>query len=84
MKEMQFGGYIDYPGVGIIKDKDVYQCLVKHSRLIDRLDGRKMVEMTLLAQNVLMGLFNTKDQNIDVNGKWQFYGKKGLINQLIK
>lgn len=76
MMKHKLTGYINYPGKGIITDEDVYQCLRKHSRLIDRLNPRKMVEMTLFSQNFLMGLFVT--DGWDKDGNWTFYGKNGF------
>ena len=78
MGKEKYGGYIKYPGVGIIYDMDVYKCVKKHSRLIDRLNGKKMVEMTLLAQNILMGIFNTDTKKVDTNANWKFYGKNRI------
>ena len=71
-KKFQYEGYIDYPGVGVIKDSDVYKLIKNHSRIIDRMSKTKMVEMSLLGQCILMGV-------IDVNPEdksWKFYGKK--------
>lgn len=73
-KPYKLDGYIDYPGVGIIKDEDVYQVIRKHSRLIDRLSPRKLVEMTFLAQAYLMKIFEPDDAK--TNPKWKFYDKK--------
>lgn len=72
MKTFQYGGYIDYPGVGKIYDKDVYKLIKNHSRIIDRLSKTKMVEMSLLGQCVLMGIFDDVDPN---DPSWKFYGK---------
>lgn len=73
MFKYKLKGYIDYPGVGIIKDEEVYQLIRKHSRLIDRLSPRKWVEMTMTAQAYLMKVIETEDAN---NPNWKFYGKR--------
>ena len=75
MSKFQMGGYIDYPDVGRIYDADVYQLIKDHSRLIDRLSSRKMTEMSLLGQCVLMRIFD----NVDPKDKsWKFYGKHAV------
>lgn len=72
MKKFKYEGYIDYPGVGKIYDSDVYDLIRKHSRIIDRISRSKMVEMSLLGQCVLMGIF----ENVDPKDMtWKFYGK---------
>lgn len=73
LKPYKLEGYIDYPGVGIIKDEDVYQVIKKHSRLVDRLNPRKMLEMSFYAQAILMKVAEPDDAN---NPKWKFYNKK--------
>lgn len=48
-------GYIDYPGVGIITDKQVAQLVIEHTTLFDRIfRPRKIVCAALLAQTMLM------------------------------
>lgn len=76
-KKFKMEGYIDYPGVGIIKDEDVYNLVIEHSRLVDRINPRKWVEMTLYGQCVLMGLMDDEIQKKGPN--WKFYGKKNGI-----
>ena len=72
MKKFEYKGYIDYPGVGKIYDSDVYDLIRKHSRIVDRISRSKMVEMSLLGQCVLMGIF----ENVDPKDMtWKFYGK---------
>ena len=67
-KGFAYEGCIDYPGVGRITDRDVYELVKKHSSFIERLDPRKMTEMTLLGQCVLMKVIEPpKDPN------WRFY-----------
>lgn len=47
-------GYIDYPGVGIITDKQVANLVIKHTTLFDRIfRPDKIVRAGLLAQNIL-------------------------------
>ena len=61
-------GYIDYPGVGIITDKQVADMVMKHTTLFDRLfRPEKLVIAGLLAQNILMKVVETpKEKN------WRF------------
>ena len=70
-------GYIDYPGVGEITDEQVYQLIKKHSRLIDRLSPRKMVEMAIGGQLILCGIFEDNGWYANQND-WMFYGKDGF------
>ena len=72
MLNMKYDGWVDYPDVGRITDKDVHKVVKDHSRLIDRLSSKRMVEMTLFAQNVLMKLFDGLDAK---DKSWKFYGK---------
>jgi hypothetical protein len=74
-KKFPYEGYIDYPGVGIIKDSDVYELIKRHSRFIDRLCGWKMTEMTLLGQTILMGIWPDCKPN---DPSWTFYGKNSI------
>ena len=75
MKKFRYEGSIDYPEVGIIRDEDVYNLIMKHSRWIDRLSKTKWVEMTLWAQNILMRIFPEIDSN---DPTWRFYGKNNI------
>lgn len=72
-KKYKLEGWIDYPEVGKITDEDVYQTVKKHSRLVDRLNPRKMLEMSFYAQVILMKVDEPDDVN---NPNWKFYGKK--------
>lgn len=48
--------YADFKNPDIrVTDEAVYQFVVKHSRLIDRINHRKMVEMTFYAFSILSG-----------------------------
>ena len=53
-------GECDYPGKGIITDEQVWQLVKKHSRLTDRINSRKMVEMTIAAQLILFGIYESE------------------------
>jgi len=76
MRGFSYKGFIDYPGVGKITDKHVYEVVKKHSRCIDRLNPKKMTEMSLLSQSILMNLY----KNIDPKDmSWTFYGKNSLL-----
>lgn len=70
LKRYKMEGYIDYPGVGRITDEDVLNLVKRHSRLIDRLNPRKMTEMVLLSQCILMGVFDDKNPK-DLS--WKFF-----------
>ena len=72
-KKFEYEGYVDYPGVGRIYDSDVYELIKAHSRLIDRISRTKMVEMSLLGQCILMGIFDGVNPD---DPSWKFYGKK--------
>lgn len=65
-------GYADYPGVGKVTDEKIWQMIRKHSRLIDRMDSRKMVEMTQIGFMILCQILPI---NPSESG-WMFYGKK--------
>ena len=70
-------GEINYPGKGIITDEEVWRVVKKHSRLIDRLNNRKMVEMSIAAQLILCGIYESEGWYADQED-WMFYGKKGF------
>lgn len=73
-----YKGYIDYPGVGKIYDSQVWSLVKNHSRLIDRMNTKKMTEMCLLGQCILMGIFpDVKPEDLS----WKFYGKHALYNR---
>ena len=72
--------YIDYPEKGIITDEDVYNVLMKHSTDADRKNPKKMVEMTLTAQNILMGIF--EDDGFSTDGDWMFYGNNSFFGPI--
>ncbi len=63
-------GYRDYRDGRIIYDEDVYQYIKKHSRFIDRLNPRKMIEMYELASAIL-------NENVEepINDDWMFVEK---------
>ena len=71
MKKLE--GYRRYPGVGTIYDEDVYQFIRKHSRLIDRLNPRKMLEMTEWAYAELSG---GVEHAKGTSQNWKFYDRK--------
>ena len=72
--EYKMEGYIDYPGVGRITDEDVWKLVEQHSRPVDRSDPRKMTEMVLLGQCVLMGIIDDKDPK---DPSWMFFDDNG-------
>ena len=71
-------GEIDYPGKGIITDEQVWQLVKKHSRFIDRINSRKMVEMAIAAQLILFGIYESEGWYADQND-WMFYGKESFF-----
>ena len=75
MPKFKYEGVIDYPGIGMIYDADVYKLIKDHSRFIDRLSGSKMVEMSLLGQTILMGIYPEVKPD---DRSWMFYGKRRL------
>lgn len=68
------GGEIDYPGVGLITDKEVAAYARKHLHWYDRFDVRKTVEAGLMSQCILMGVITPEevDLNNALNKKWYF------------
>ena len=73
----ELNGWIDYPEKGKITDEKVYRLIKKHSRLIDRISTRKMVEMSINGQHILMGLYKEEGWDPE-NNDWMFYGKNGF------
>ncbi len=71
----KYQGYIDYPGIGKIYDHEVWQLIKDHSRFVDRLSTKRMTEMSLLGQCILMKIFDDVDPN---DPSWTFYGKNAL------
>ena len=70
-------GEVNYPEKGVITDEDVWQLVKKHSRFIDRLSNRKMVEMAIAAQLILFGIYE-EDGWFAEQDDWKFYGKDGF------
>ena len=66
-----YGGWIDYPGVGRIYDKDVARYAAKHLHWWDRLDIRKVTDAVLCSQTILMEVAAPEEFS---NGKknWKF------------
>ena len=57
-------------GDKIVYDEDVYQYIKKHSRFIDRLNGRKMMHMSEIAYAIFdEAVLEPTDPN------WKFFGK---------
>lgn len=68
--------YFEFEGGCIFTVEDVYKEVKNHSRLIDRLNPRKMALMTLDAFDLLNGAIDDSDKNPD----WMFFsGKKGRV-----
>lgn len=70
-------GEADYPERGVITDEDVWQLVKKHSRFIDRINNRKMVEMAIAAQLILFGIYE-EDGWYANQDDWTFYGRNGF------
>lgn len=81
MKHKMYGE-IDYPGKGIITDEQVYDLIRNHSRLIDRLNGRKMTEMAIAGQLILCGIYEGEGWYANQND-WAFYGKNGFFTKIL-
>lgn len=71
LKELM--GESDYPGVGIVRDEDIYKLIMEHSTEEDRKDPRKMVEMTQIGELILFKIIKDIDPTDDT---WMFYGEK--------
>jgi hypothetical protein len=66
MKKLK--GYAKFSDGKIVKDEDVVKMVMKHSRLIDRLNPRKMVEMAFTAFGILEGGIECPKKK-----NWKFY-----------
>ena len=80
MKHKLFG-QCDYPGKGTITDEQIWQLIKDHSRLIDRFSCRKMVEMSIAAQLILFGIYESEGWYADQKD-WKFYGKEGFYTMV--
>lgn len=69
-KKKYSDGCIDYPGVGVITDEDVYKLVKEHTRPMDRLDMHKVSDNAIAAQLILMKVVEPPEAN--KNGKWYF------------
>lgn len=74
-------GEIIYPDKGVITDEEVWKLVMKHSRFIDRLSSRKMVEMAIAGQLILCGIYESEGWYANQND-WTFYGKEGFFTML--
>lgn len=72
-------GYAIYEG-NRIEDENVYQFIKKHSRLIDRLNPRKMTEMAIYGELVLFGVYKSIGLTADTDCK--FYAKDGILDRI--
>ena len=82
LKKHKMTGEIDYPGKGIITDEEVWKLVRKHSRFVDRLNNRKVVEMAIAAQLILCGIYESEGWYAE-QSDWKFYGKKGFYSYVI-
>ena len=55
--------WIDYPGVGKITDRQVWEHVRKHTRWFDFLNPRLIVHYALASQNHLMGVYEEEPNN---------------------
>ena len=78
-KRFRLTGWAKFPGGLIVRDEDVYQLIIKHSRLIDRLNPRKWVEMTFWAFDIL-----SKSVETPSNPNWKFYGKNRRYMDILR
>ena len=67
-KSMQWeDGYVDYPGKGIITDKQVAEFTKKHMTVFSWLfRPKKVAQCSLISQNILMGVIEEPKE------KWKF------------
>jgi hypothetical protein len=73
-KNKKIYGWINTLYHGEVDEYDIYKTVKKHSRLIDRLDPRKMYMMTAFMRDA----YNIDDpewQRLFTDDKWTFYGK---------
>ena len=68
-------GFAHFDNGEIIRDEEVYKFLMKHSRAIDRISIRKMVEMVIWSFTLLA------DGSAPRQKGWQFYGKDGFFSR---
>ena len=64
--------WINYPGKGIITDKDVWNYVKKHSSLIARLDPHRMSDAGIEAQLILMGVVEEEESKNYKSGRIRF------------
>lgn len=81
-QKFMYQGAMKYPEIGIITDKDVLTLIKKHSRLIDRLQQSKMVEMSICGQLIIAKVYN--DIVDPEDSSWMFYGADGFFDRLYK
>lgn len=67
--------WFTFEGVGTITMEDVYQLIKKHSRLIDRINPRKMIKMTFDAFDILNK--SIKEPNDET---WKFFSKNSIYD----
>ena len=60
---------------GMISWWDIYQIVKQHSRLIDRINPRKMFAMTMYISD-LLHIEDDELYNLITNLPWKFYGRK--------
>lgn len=82
---MSFGrklkGFADFGGeIGIVRDEDIWQMILGHSSFIDRLSGRKMVQMTIWSQVILQSKKDSPARRFIEQPNWKFYGKGGFFS----
>ena len=63
-------GYREYRDGKRTYDEDVYKLIKKHSRIIDRINPRKMIYMSEIAWAILDEAILEPD-----NPNWKFFGK---------
>lgn len=73
-KKHKLNGYATFSD-RIVYDEDIYQYVRKHSRLVDRLNGRKMIEMAIMAFDILNGSLIAPNRR-----GWKFYDRKGMAD----
>lgn len=67
----KLNGYARFENGRTVTDEDVYRYVGRHSRVIDRINPRKLVEMTFWAFDILSGSVTPPFKT----DSWKFYDK---------
>lgn len=64
--------YAEFKDGRIIYDKDVHDFMMKHLRLRDRFDTRKLVEAAFQSFSILSGAAKVPDEYVQSKKNWKF------------